>query len=671
MSWRLAALNLLRDRRRSLVTLASVVIGLGAILVFLSYIRFVEGAMARLVIFQDGNGQVQVWRADAPENLSAFPSRYSLSPDDQRAIAAAIESAAASAAVTVVRHTPQLMGVGMLHHGDKATGFLARGVQPGADAALRGGGFTDGAEDSLPEDEPGALLLTRQAAELIGLQDAGGPVQLSAGTYSGRFNAVEATPAGRFTTGIEALESTGVKVPLRTLQSLYDTPDVSRIVVQLKDRSDSPAFAAALQAALDTTAQSRYAVTRWDSPQVGQLYLSFMGFANTMFLFTGVVLTLIAVAAVQHTISASVNDRLKEIGMLRSFGFARASVTGMFVRESLLLAAVGAVLALLLVHGAVASGALAFDTALPRLSVRVPVALELPLAMSLPVAFVVVACMGLAAWATARRVTRGATARPGPFALARLVAASLACFAVAAVLPFTGDAHAAAPDTQTMGQWLQRADASRGGGAGYSWTSRVHTVDTAETVDTTYAVAVRDGRGLVRVVAPARQAGEKILLDGRAMWYGKKGLRKPVSISPQQRLSGEAANGDIAAVHYARDYTPSFVGESRQDGRDCYELMLTARDGQVTYDAIRYFIDKKTLLGVRADFMTASGVVFKSATFEYANKVRGERGDIPFVSRMRIVNATFPDRFSEIVYSDVSPADHPDNLFRVDGLLAP
>ena len=54
-----------------------------------------------------------------------------------------------------------------------------------------------------------------------------------------------------------------------------------------------------------------------------------------------------------------------------------------------------------------------------------------------------------------------------------------------------------------------------------------------------------------------------MLLDGRAMWYGKKGLRKPVSISPQQRLSGEAANGDIAAVHYARDYAPSFVGDAQ------------------------------------------------------------------------------------------------------------
>jgi len=144
-----------------------------------------------------------------------------------------------------------------------------------------------------------------------------------------------------------------------------------------------------------------------------------------------------------------------------------------------------------------------------------------------------------------------------------------------------------------------------------------------------------------------------------------------VSISPQQRLTGEASNGDIAAVHYARDYDASLAGEAKVEGHDCYELMLVARNDQVTYDRIRYYIDKSTLLGVRADLMTASGVVFKSATFEYGNRVRGASGEIPFVSRMRIVNATFPDRFSEIAYSEVVPAEHRETLFRIDNLLAP
>jgi putative ABC transport system permease protein len=671
MNWSLATRNLLRDRRRSLVTMASVVIGLSAILLFLSYIRFIETAMARLVIFQDGNGHVQVYKAGGPENLSAFPARYALTYDDQWLIARAIEATESTTPSGVVGHSYQLMGVGMLHNGERATGFLARGVQPGADAALRdAGGFVDSNEDRLPDNE--AVLLTRQVADLIGLTDqppASESVQLSGATYSGRFNAIDTKPAGRFTTGIEAIDNAGVKLPLRALQALYDTTDVSRVVIQLKERVDTKTFAQALQIQLDRENVGHYIVTRWDSPQVGQLYLSFMGFANTMFMFTGIVLTLIVVATMQHTIAASVTDRLKEIGVMRSMGFARSSVTSMFVHESLLLGCVGAVLALLTTHALCFSGAIHFETALPRLSVKVPVLLELPSLMSMSVALLVVCAIGITAWYTAHKVLRGTTARPGPFALARLVTTGLAFLAITTLV--APDAQAAKPDTATLTEWLEKSDFSRGSGAGYSWIAQVHSAEATNVTDTTYDVAVRDGRGLVRVLAPAKQAGEKILLDGRAMWYGKKGLRKPVSISPQQRLSGEAANGDIAAVHYARDYTSTYVGEVKVDGKDCYELALSARSNQVTYDAIRYYIDKKTLLGVRADFMTATGVVFKSATFEYANRVRHEEGFIPFVSRMHIVNSTFPDRFSEIRYSEVKSVKHLDNLFRIDELLAP
>jgi putative ABC transport system permease protein len=402
-------------------------------------------------------------------------------------------------------------------------------------------------------------------------------------------------------------------------------------------------------------------------------------------MFTGIVLLLIAVATVQHTIAGNVADRLKEIGMLRSLGFGREAVIGIFVRESLLLAIGGCALAVVAGHAMFHFLAFRFETALPRLSVKVPVALSLPVAASIAIAAVAVAAIASAAWWTVRRVVRTTTAAPGQFSLARLVAAAAACWCavvLSLMLSLTlpaSDAHAAAspaaaPSEASMQEWLKRADIARGGFAGYSWTAHVKSIEPAGETDTTYAVAVSDGRALVRTEAPARQAGEKILLDGRAMWYGKRGLRKPVSISPQQRLTGEASNGDIAAAQYARDYQPAYVGEENVDGKSCHVLALTARNGQVAYEAIQYYIDKSSLLGVKADFKTASGLVLKTAVFEYGNKVAGKSGKnstLPFVSRMKIVNASFPDRFSEIEYSGIVAAEHPEALFRVDNLLAP
>jgi putative ABC transport system permease protein len=695
MKWTLAAKNLRRDRRRSVLTLLSVSLGVTAILLFCAYVQFIEGALARLVIYQDGNAHVQVYLKGGPENLSAFPARFSLTADDSWRVEAAIARAASHAPSGVVRHTAQLMGVGTANHGRNSAIFLARGVDPQADAALRAdGGFADASEDVMLPQRADGILLTRQIAELLGYSagarqdgktdgDADDGIQLSGATYGNRINAIDVAPAGFFTTGIEAIENKSIKLPLATLQSLYDTDDISRIVVQLRDRADTPAFAAALQTELDQGAGNRYAVTQWNSPQIGQLYQSFMGFANTMFMFTGIVLLLIAVATVQHTIAGNVADRLKEIGMLRSLGFSRDAVIGIFVRESLLLAAAGCALAVLASHAAFHLFAYRFETALPRLSVKVPVALSLPVVASIAVAMVAVAAIVFSSWWTVRRVVRMTTAAPSQFSLAHLAAAVAACWCVALLLP-APDACAAAsppvspgvdpgaaPSEASMQEWLKRADIARGGFAGYSWTAHVKSVEPAGETDTTYAVAVSDGRALVRTEAPARQAGEKILLDGRAMWYGKRGLRKPVSISPQQRLTGEASNGDIAAVQYARDYQPAYAGEENVDGRNCHVLALSARNGQVAYDAIRYYIDKATLLGVKADFKTASGMVLKTAYFEYGNKVAGKNGKTPFVSRMKIVNASFADRFSEIDYSGVTPAEHPEALFRVDNLLAP
>ena len=140
---------------------------------------------------------------------------------------------------------------------------------------------------------------------------------------------------------------------------------------------------------------------------------------------------------------------------------------------------------------------------------------------------------------------------------------------------------------------------------------------------------------------PKRYQGEKILIASRAMWYAKPGLRKPVSISPQQRLVGEAANGDIAATQYARDYTPAYVGSAQVNGVDCHKLKLVAATPGATYESIVYYLDKRSLMGVKADFLTAGGAVFKSASFEYGNKVRVNGREQPFVSSMKIVNANF------------------------------
>ncbi|MFX8887307.1 outer membrane lipoprotein-sorting protein, partial [Acinetobacter baumannii] len=59
---------------------------------------------------------------------------------------------------------------------------------------------------------------------------------------------------------------------------------------------------------------------------------------------------------------------------------------------------------------------------------------------------------------------------------------------------------------------------------------------------------------VVRYVDPPRDAGKIVLLNGSRMWFYDPASKASVRISPQQRLIGEAANGDVVSVNLARDY---------------------------------------------------------------------------------------------------------------------
>lgn len=74
--------------------------------------------------------------------------------------------------------------------------------------------------------------------------------------------------------------------------------------------------------------------------------------------------------------------------------------------------------------------------------------------------------------------------------------------------------------------------------------------------------------------------GQYLLMIDDDMWIYMPNTRKPIRITPLQRLMGNASNGDVARTRYAQDYTASFKREENSDGVQCYVLELNAkRDG--------------------------------------------------------------------------------------------
>jgi outer membrane lipoprotein-sorting protein len=217
---------------------------------------------------------------------------------------------------------------------------------------------------------------------------------------------------------------------------------------------------------------------------------------------------------------------------------------------------------------------------------------------------------------------------------------------------------------------LKVSDRARGGLAGgLVWDIEIQSREDGEATDRSFHVKARGDDALAIATSPARNKGELFLFNDRTMWFFKPGLRKPVAISARQKLTGQAANGDIASTHYSRDYDGVIVREETFGGGNAYVLELKAKNKNVTYDQIRYWIGETSRLGLKAEFLSLEGKLLKTATFVYGNTVKVDGNTFAFVSQMTITDAKLADNRSTISYQQPQPEEIPPTVFNVNNLV--
>lgn len=216
---------------------------------------------------------------------------------------------------------------------------------------------------------------------------------------------------------------------------------------------------------------------------------------------------------------------------------------------------------------------------------------------------------------------------------------------------------------------LEKSDEARGSVKGIEWEIKLESIENGRKQSRTLKIKARDFNSLAEFISPPKVKGRKLLMIDRNMWFIKPGLRKPVPISPRQKLMGSASNGDIASTNYAGDYDATLVSEDTVKGELCYLLDLTAINKKVTYDRIKYWVSKKRLVGVNAEFFTVSGKIFKSATFEYGNSIPIEGKPKPFVSKMIITDAVIKENVTTMTYSKIRLKKIPDSTFNLNLLV--
>ncbi len=216
---------------------------------------------------------------------------------------------------------------------------------------------------------------------------------------------------------------------------------------------------------------------------------------------------------------------------------------------------------------------------------------------------------------------------------------------------------------------LRTSDRSRGGvSQGVVWDVAIKDIQGKSEKQTDFTVKVKGTNVLAVCTGPARQKGETYLFNDRNLWVYRPNLRKPISVSTRQRLSGQTANGDIANTNYAKDYEAELVKEESINGEKTQELLLKAKSKDLTYDRIRYWISVSRGVAIQAEFLTSEGKPFKRATFTYNNKIKVGGKDEPFISEMVISESAFPDNKSILTYTNLRSQELSDSIFNVNNL---
>ena len=231
----------------------------------------------------------------------------------------------------------------------------------------------------------------------------------------------------------------------------------------------------------------------------------------------------------------------------------------------------------------------------------------------------------------------------------------------------------AAPTAQAL---LAASDAIRNPGQPFRVTVTLTVFDKGQQVDNTTLSSysrTTDNNGqfasLIRFVQPARDAGKLMLKNGNDLWFYDPGTKASVRISPQQRLMGDAANGDVITVNFARDYLATLAAEETvTDGerkpRQAYKLALEARSEDATYAVIELWVDSGNNWPIKARFLADSGRLLKTAYYRrYQPQLGAERP-----TETVIIDGLNPQSVTIVRFSDFAAKTIPTTWFQRDFL---
>jgi ABC-type lipoprotein release transport system permease subunit len=314
--WTLAYRDLGRNRRRSILSLLAVALGLALLIILNGYIAgTMEGTLQNSIRLRTGHLQVRASSYEE-EQLSLEAKDLLADPEALAARAGALREVKAAA--------PVVWSSAILETIDDSAGLQIYGVDtaspiyaPIRDAVVAG-------EYLAPDDRSGILLGKRLADSMnIGV---GQKVNLAIVNADGRPDEGIFAVRGLFATGIPSYDESTVLMTFSKAQAFTGTSrHASAIFILLNDQNDTEKVAAALRG-------PDVAVLTW--VDMNQVFVQLMQTSMNLYIILDAIVMLIVAVIIANTLLMSVFERIREMGILAALGMKGRSLMQMFLLEA-------------------------------------------------------------------------------------------------------------------------------------------------------------------------------------------------------------------------------------------------------------------------------------------------------------------------------------------------
>jgi putative ABC transport system permease protein len=348
---KLSARNLMRYRRRTLLTAGLITIGVVAMLLFVS----AAGSFKNVMIGQITDsmlGHLQVHRRGYVASVDNLPLNLNMGAKLVERVKAELATEPAIAATSV-----RLKLGAMFSNYSETTSIRLNGVDPAAEDATAPGlrtRISDGARDGALV-APGQLLIPDLIARGMKVK-VGDTVVLVATNRDGSVNGKNFTVRGVLEpiTGPGGRDGYLHQDDARELLRM-DEPEAMEIAIRLHDLGKLEAVQASLAAKLEklVNKEGKPMLELHSWKQISP-FASIASMIDLMTLFIRVMLVAIVLVSVMNVMLMAVYERIREIGTLAAIGTPPRRILGLYVGEGLLLGLLGAAIGVALSLGAVA-----------------------------------------------------------------------------------------------------------------------------------------------------------------------------------------------------------------------------------------------------------------------------------------------------------------------------